>query len=748
MRRWSVWRNVWTLIAASGLLASLATSLRAAPGEPADRAGNALWRQGLQHILSGQFDDANETLDDLPKQGPLAETVMEWLKNFREEQAARRAQDEQEFDRYVEFAKARMERGELEPALRWVLFAHDVSPDREALLRADWLQQLIADSLKAAEVHESRREWQQAWVHYSYLSELFEHEPRYQKLEREVLTHWRLDEMFSEKGRWEEAIENVRWDDARRALESVGMHYVVPPNFKAMAESGLEAVVLLTESKGAQEKFPRLGSEQDRAEFVMRLQTRLEAVRESPTVDRRDVEKNFRRVLDINRQTVELPENLVVSEMMRGAFEPLDDFTTIIWPQDADEFEKHTRGDFIGVGVSILKNRATEEIEVVSPLEDTPAYRAGIQAGDIIAEVNGEPIKKLSVNKVVELITGPEGTEVELTVRRDDKDLTFRLPRARVKIQSVKGVRRDPVHEERWQHWLDKDHGVGYVRVTNFQANTVEDVTNVLSELEAGGLRGLVLDLRDNPGGLLDSAFDLSSLFLKKGEKVVVVRGRNEDDVDTLRATSNGPWSSLPVLVLVNSNSASASEIVAGAIQDNEHGTVMGERTFGKFSVQNLIQLGRSNAKLKLTTAKYYLPNGRSLHREITSSEWGVEPDIRVRLTHWERTNVWKARREADRLGPPKPEKEADANEDDAAEEEQLVSADEESESDDAETKADAKPMGPPLPPLEQKDENLRPLTDPQLDAALLVMRVQLLEQTNPTLAAVDVKDKEEVRKP
>ncbi|MCO6438411.1 MAG: S41 family peptidase [Phycisphaerae bacterium] len=725
MRSWKARGFTLKGTVALGLLLGTPVVLR---GAPEDRSADRIWQQGVRQILQGEFDQAGSTLEKLPEQDPVTGTVVDWLEDFRKEQEERHELDEAEFNRYVDFAKVRIERGDYDEALRWAILARDVSDDREAFLKADWLHDLVDRSLEAAEAHRGKQEWQEAWLFYSYLGELFEHEPRYKKLEKEVLTHWRLDEMFTEKAHWEESIENVRWDDARRALESIALYYVVPPDFKAMAEDGLDAVLLLADSKSAQKQFERLGNERNRAEFVARINALTRGVQESPDISRRDVERSFRRVLDISRQTVELPESLVVSEMMRGAFEPLDDFTTIIWPQDADDFEKHTRGDFIGVGISIVKNRATEEIEVVSPLEDTPAYRAGIQAGDIITHVNGDAIKGLSINKVVDTITGPEGSEVELTVRRDDEKLNFKLERARVKIQSVKGLRRHPIHEERWEHWLDEDRGIGYIRITGFQANTVEDVTNVLSELEAGDLRGLVLDLRDNPGGLLDSAFDLSSLFLKKGEKVVVVRGRDPDAVDTLRATSNGPWSDLPVLVLVNDNSASASEIVAGAIQDNEHGVVMGERTFGKFSVQNLIQLSRSNAKLKLTTAKYYLPNGRSLHREITSSEWGVEPDIHVRLTRWERVNVWKARREADRLGPPKP----GADDDDIG---AVVSKDKEDEI-----------VGPP--PFKEDDENDRPMADPQLDAALLVMRVRLIENENPTLAAVDVENKEEIRKP
>jgi carboxyl-terminal processing protease len=441
---------------------------------------------------------------------------------------------------------------------------------------------------------------------------------------------------------------------------------------------------------------------------------------------------------------------------MRGALEPLDDFTTIIWPVQSDEFDKHTRGDFVGVGISIIKNRATDEIEVVTPLEDAPAYYAGIQAGDIITHVDGESLEGLSLNKVVDIITGPENTPVTLTIRRGEDELEFPLRRKTIKIESVKGLNRDKT--ERWNHWLDKENGIGYIRIGNFMRNTPEVFENVLSELQGGGLNGLVLDLRGNPGGLLDTAWRISKLFLNRDENVVSTRGRNRSENQRLDAPAAGAYADLPIVVLVDETSASASEIVAGAIRDNHHGLVVGARTFGKFSVQNLIPLGHSTAKLKITTARYYLPSGVSLHRESNSEKWGVEPDIPVRLVHWERVNMWKMRREADLLGPPKPDKpeedektadaegpaKADEKPEDAA---QTGKAAEKAEPDTKTADAEEAKKDE-LPPLEQPDENNRPLEDAQLDTALLLMRVRLLGELHPTLATANTEPVETPRSP
>ena len=525
-----------------------------------------------------------------------------------------------------------------------------------------------------------------------------------------------------------------------------------------MAEHGLEQLLLLAESTSAQKRFEGLGNEDDRKAFAARIRARLDRVRAAPSLTWQDCRNHFKRIVrKINKETVRLPDELIVSELMRGALAPLDDFTTIIWPQASREFDKHTRGDFVGIGISIIKNRK-DEIEVVTPMEDTPAYRAGIQSGDIITSVDGVKLKDYSINKVVETITGPEGTNVSLNVRRDDKDIAFDLQRAKVHIYSVKGMRRDPLNEERWDHWLDKERGIGYIRITNFQRNTVEDVDNVLSEMSAEGLKGLVIDLRANPGGLLDSAWQLTSRFLNRNNVVVETKGRLKSDNQVFDVPGTGAYSDTPLVVLVDERSASASEIVSGAVRDNAQGVVIGESTFGKFSVQNLVPLGRSGAKLKITTARYYLPSGDSLHRGPTSKVWGVQPDIPVRLARKETIKVYQLWRESNLLGPQKSEEEKtkdaekDTKDKDDAKKTDGVKDGEADDKSDDKTKDDAKEgdddKEAKLPPLDQPDKNNRPKEDPQLDTALLVMRLMLLGDANPTLATAEPHTPRKTAKP
>ncbi len=746
----------WAMVLCHGAIS--ATDTRQASAS----ARNELWQQSIDLVGRGDFEGAVGAIRKIQDGGHLTEQVRTWLEEYEAQQVARRELDRADLEKYVGYAKQRIERKEYAMALEWALAAADCVEDREAFLHEEWLEQLVNDSLIAAEKARKDSDWKEAWRLYNPLATLYDREPRYQKLEREVLTHLRLETVFEEEGLWKERIEKVRWEDAERAMEFVGLYYVELADFKAMTEAGLEQMLLLAESPAAQKAFTGLGNENDRNDFTARIRRKLEYVQAAPSLDWDEATKHFRRVRDINEQTVDLPEELLISELMRGAFEPLDDFTTIIWPQDAVEFHKHTRGDFIGVGVSIVKDRVTDEIEVVSPLEDTPAYRAGIQAGDIITKVDGKEIKNLSLNKVVDTITGPRGTPVVLTIRRGEEEIEFPLKRDRVKIQSVKGYKRND--DEEWNHWLDRENGIGYIRITNFQKNTEEDVRNVLADLEdEDSLKGLVLDLRNNPGGLLESAWRLSSLFLKRGDVVVSTRGRNPAENHTFNARRDGPYADLPLTVLVDEHSASASEILAGAIKDNNHGQVVGARTFGKFSVQNLIPLSRSQAELKLTTARYYLPSGVSLHRDPDSDKWGVEPDIPVRLVRWERYNTFLMRRDAERIGPPKPEKDEDEEdaaktgdedpdsesgdksataEDDKGDGEEPKAGEDAKNGEDTKDGEDAEADGDSeedkLPKLEQKDENNRPKEDPQLDTALLVMRVKLLGASSPTIAAVE----------
>jgi len=297
----------------------------------------------------------------------------------------------------------------------------------------------------------------------------------------------------------------------------------------------------------------------------------------------------------------------LVEGAINGMLGALDPHSAYLTPESYKELQVDTGGSFGGLGIEITLRDGI--LTVVSPIEDTPAYRAGIKAGDQIVKIDGQLTKDMTLVEAVKKMRGPEGSKIVLSIRREGvpRLLDFSLAREIIKIQSVKS------------HLLEK--GYGYVRLTQFQDRTSADLENALTRLnkENGKLEGLVLDLRNNPGGLLSQAVKVADFFLDSG-MIVYTEGRLDNQKQKYFAHPGG-YVDLPLVVLVNGGSASASEIVAGAMQDHGRGVILGTQTFGKGSVQTILPL-ESGAALRLTTAMYYTPNGRSI--QVT----GIAPDI------------------------------------------------------------------------------------------------------------------------
>jgi carboxyl-terminal processing protease len=298
----------------------------------------------------------------------------------------------------------------------------------------------------------------------------------------------------------------------------------------------------------------------------------------------------------------------LVQGAVRGMLTSLDPHSSYMTPEMYKEMQVETKGEFGGLGIQIgiKENRLT----VIAPIEDTPAFAAGVQAGDFITKVNDDPTRDLTLMEAVQKMRGPKGTTCTLTIIREgiDSPLIFTLTRDTIKIQSV----RSKVFEGT----------TGYIRITQFQESTPDDLSNALESLKNKEIQGLILDLRNNPGGLLTAAVGVSEQFLESGKMVVSIKGRNGRK-DEYLARLNGDAYEFPMIVLVNQGSASASEIVAAALQDWGKAVIIGKTTFGKGSVQTILPLSDGSG-LRLTTAKYYTPKGKSIHSV------GVKPDIVV----------------------------------------------------------------------------------------------------------------------
>ena len=313
---------------------------------------------------------------------------------------------------------------------------------------------------------------------------------------------------------------------------------------------------------------------------------------------------------------------------IRGMLEALDDpYASYVPPSFNDEFEKQLTGEYVGIGAEV--NQVDGVFTIVTPMDDSPAFRAGIMSGDKVIAIDGEPTEGETVDESIDRLLGEENTEVVLTVDRRGEILEITIVRARIKSRAVRGFRRLPDADASWDYMLDPERTIGYIRVSQFTPSVAQEFADALATLNAdepGALGGLVIDLRWNPGGLLDQAIRMADLLLDEGV-IVSTNGRAYEE-RVARAQKQGTLPDFPVAVLVNGQSASASEVLAGALAENGRAIVVGERSFGKGSVQSIHPLGggATGASLKLTEQRYYLPSGRSLQRTDENPVWGVDP--------------------------------------------------------------------------------------------------------------------------
>ncbi len=331
-----------------------------------------------------------------------------------------------------------------------------------------------------------------------------------------------------------------------------------------------------------------------------------------------------------------------------GMIEALGDQYTVFVPAESiEEFDKELRGRYVGIGASVRIEDGW--MTIVSPLDDSPAYRAGILAGDRVIAVDGASTMDLSLDDGIELLTGEPGTKVVVTVERGVERVEIPIIRAEIQTRSVFGFGRD--REDQWQFMLDPDNGIGYVRVSQFTGGTIPELEAALNDLIDDGMQGLVFDLRFNPGGSLSAAVQMADLFLSQG-MIVSTRGRSFDE-ESVFATAEGTLPDFPMVILLNRRSASASEVVSSALRDNGRAIVLGERSFGKGSVQSVLPLQSGRGQLKITEQRYYGPSGKVIHREDESTEWGVDPTdgYYVPMTDQEYNDMLRERQRREVIG-------------------------------------------------------------------------------------------------
>lgn len=531
--------------------------------------------------------------------------------------------------------------------------AFQIAPSEAEARNSDWYVKLIASAEAHGKAATADADWYDALSAYSTLEELEPGNETYRDELQRVRRHVRVLRLYGketdsedetadaseeetpdepaeeDEPEWTRIVDGVDAKMVRNAISKLDGSYVAAVNYRDLTLGALESVKILAETPQVRETFSGLADDMKRAEFIDAIKNEQQAISEKDRVDHVDLHMALNQVTYSSGETVKLPMEVLVMEFANGFLDELDPFSAMIWPSDVIDFTKQTMGKFTGIGVQITKE-TDKPLKVVTPLLGTPAFKAGIKAGDLILKVDGTTTAEHTVDQLVDRIMGPQGTTVVLTIKRRGVAEPFEVPvvRQSVHVRTVKGWRRREDGE--WTYLLP-DGKTGYIRLTQFTDRTHENVQKALEELKAAGVHSVVLDLRANPGGLLRSATAVANEFIEGG-RIVFTKGRQvpRREVD---ATSEGSFLAGDMVVLVDQHSASAAEILSGALKDWGRATIVGHRSYGKGSVQNVIPVHGNNAYLKLTTQYYYLPKGRLLHRKPGASDWGVDPDITVGLT-------------------------------------------------------------------------------------------------------------------
>jgi len=728
--------SVAVVIACAGCigvgLTSHSVKAQAQPQNTQVAAVDELKSEAFKAIRGGQFDKSSELLTKAASLSPdpSVAQMAKWATQFESQQQVFEAERHKQYEKAVSDVHLLLEHNQPDFAMDEAAKAYLLASDKKSFTDEHWVADLIKASSAQADRYEESEQFLKAIRIYSDLGSVEPSNPVWKDKLKDATRRIRLLMLYTpdqfkqlqqseSKARetadallrpattqpatqpmaqkdednndfkidWHDTVRGAKYDMLWDALVYADKNYWRDIKFSDMIKGGLSGLKLLVTTHGLDRTFPGLADEAKRSAFTDALNQGLDDVKSAAGASSDDQERQLEQTLDkvrqVNHDTVGLPDEVFVTEFADGAFATLDPFSSMIWPYDVEEFNKSTQGEFSGVGIQIQSDD-DGSLKVVSPLEDTPAYKAGIKAGDIITHIDGKNAKGISLNQAVKSITGPQNTTVTLTIRSPDgvvKD--YPIQRETIKVASVKGYVHKPGGG--WDYFVDPDNKVAYIRLTNFTRSSGDELNEAVDELAKQGAKGLVLDLRYNPGGLLTAATDVADKFLSNGVIVSTRADRETPNQPTVAAAKpDDDDSQLPLVVLVNQYSASASEIVSGALKDDHRAIIVGERTFGKGSVQMLFPLDMKKAYLKLTTSHYYLPSGKCIHREENSTDWGVDPDVTVEMTPEQMRAAIDARQELDVL--------RDAN--------------------------GGKPQAKP------KKDLLA--SDPQLSAALLVLRIEL----------------------
>jgi carboxyl-terminal processing protease len=652
----------------------------------------------LQRLLESGRDGTIPGLTD-----EVRGSIGSYLKNIGEREKARAAQSDEsrkELDRLLALEQTPTN---VLKSLREILELHSLTTSKEALLVEPQIADLLARAEAMARESEAKGEILDATELFVYLNEFNDVSAKFRPDVRRLAMRQEMMRLYVPQRLWEMANErrlrngdkplppfnslgtdyrdrlaNVTQETVERALARARDH-VEQVSVNQVVLAGLDALRTFLTTDDLKGAFEGLGNADKRRELLAQIDLEKRGLAQMAVqLDVFQVGGILDRVQAKNQTTVDVPAAALVHEFGNGAMSKLDEYSQIIWPDELARFKKTTEGRFVGVGVQIEFNDLGE-VRVVTPLEGSPAQRAGVHPDDVITKVDGKSIFGLGLDQVVDQITGREGTQVVVTIERpiiddvhsDDappvegepakptrKEIEFRFTRATIDVASVRGWKRSGAREDSWDWFIDPANGIGYLRLSSFADTSTQEIDRAVSQMRRKGLSALIFDLRYNPGGLLDQAVTISQRFLPFDNEPIVSarRAGGGEEVEGWTSKDRATLDGIPVVVLVNEGSASASEIVSGALRvyssSDKHDAdivVLGNRTYGKGSVQNVWPLN-AHSLMKLTTAYYMIPDGSIIHRRPGKTTWGVEPHLKVEMLPQQSGDAIMLRRNADVL--------------------------------------------------------------------------------------------------
>jgi carboxyl-terminal processing protease len=658
----------------------------AAAGADLDQLSRDLWKQAKSGNTA-DFDRIIDQLATLPGSHAVSEAAKLYQANLTKREAMRADREgeiRKELAKTLEEAKGTVR---LSKALRAAIELDMLAKRKGEVAQEPTLAAIVKDAEVAAHRLETDGDILNASELFGLLNGLCEEKGTYREDVKRLGQRLGMLRLYAPRALYELRLSRMKelgeetkmppynslGDDYQQKLAGIDQimltraiafadRHVERPKLNDLLMGGLDNLRVFVTTEQLKATFSQFGEPAAVAEFARALDAEEAKLREATRAfDASQVDGLIDRLRRANSKTVQMPSTVLLHEFGNGVMTPLDEYSIIIWPDEVRRFQKNTQGRFVGVGIQIEYDTQSR-IKIATPLEGTPAQRAGIHSNDILSAVDGKNVYGLTLDQVVDVITGPAGTPVTLTIDRPESDaadaqmktIDFVLERSIISVPSAKGWIRSGEREDAWEYMIDEESKIGYIRLSQFTETTGDELTQAVSSLQARGMKGLIFDLRFNPGGLLDQAVKVARKFIRVEGGIIVQAQGPSGTIENPEYTrpSQATLADLPMVVLINEGSASASEIVSGAIScyaktGDLDAILVGGRSFGKGSVQNVWQL-TMNSHMKLTVQYYMLPDKSIIHRRPGATVWGVEPNLAVEMLPKQTEQSILLRRDAD----------------------------------------------------------------------------------------------------